>query len=163
MNERLFPSGGSPEGREKIKNVIDDFFKKSGISNFEIKVIEASQGGSLNIGLSTDEAGFFIGEKGRNIGAFEEVLRLIIKKQLGEVPIFHLDINNYRSLREGTLRELAKKAAHRARFYKKEVALEAMSAYDRRIIHTELAIHPDIKTESTGTGDQRHVVVKYVN
>lgn len=151
------------EKLEKIKNIVNDFFGKSGISDFEIKIIETNESSPINIDLSTDEAGFFIGEKGHNIGAFEEILRLMIRKQLGEVPIFHLDINNYRSLREGTLRDLAKKAAHRARFYKKEVVLEAMSAYDRRIIHTELAIHPDIKTESTGEGIRRHVVIKYVN
>ena len=55
-----------------------------------------------------------------------------------------------------------KKAARRARFYKQPVTLEAMSAYDRRIIHTELAAHPDIKTESTGEGLQRRVVVKFI-
>jgi len=38
-----------------------------------------------------------------------------------------------------------------------------MSAYDRRIIHTELAAHPDVKTESAGEGKQRRVVVKYID
>ena len=94
---------------------------------------------------------------------FETILRLIIKKQTGDISIVHLDINNYRELKNETLRELAKKAARRARFYKTPVALEAMSAYERRIIHTELAIHPDIKTESIGEGSNRRVVVKYIS
>ncbi|MFH1990523.1 MAG: R3H domain-containing nucleic acid-binding protein, partial [Patescibacteria group bacterium] len=68
----------------------------------------------------------------------------------------------YRSLKDDSLRELAKKAARRARFYKQPVTLEAMTAYNRRIIHAELAAHPDIKTESTGEGLQRRVVIKFI-
>lgn len=153
----------SPKGEEKIKNIINEFFIKSGLSNFGITIAESTQDDLLNVSLSTNEAGFLIGEKGRNISVFEIILRLIIKKYLGRNVILHLDVNNYRNLREESLRELAKKAAHRARFYKKEVSLEAMSAYDRRIIHMELAIHPDIKTESVGEGENRRVVVKYIN
>ncbi|KKS44704.1 hypothetical protein A2567_01045 [Candidatus Azambacteria bacterium RIFOXYD1_FULL_42_11] len=151
------------EKLEKVKNTAHDFFSKTGISNFEVKVIEASNDESLNIDLLTDDAGFYIGERGRNIGAFETALRIVMKKNFGEIPNFHLDVNNYRSLKEGSLKELAKKAAHRARFYKKDVTLEAMSAYDRRIIHTELAPHPDIKTESIGEDKERRVVVRYIS
>ena len=147
----------------KIKNIINDFFVKTKIADFEVKVIEENSDRSINALVLAREASLFIGENGKNIGAFETVLRLILKKQLGEVPPLRLDINNYRSLKDEALRELAKKAARRARFYKQLVVLEAMSAYDRRIIHTELATHPDIKTESTGEGRQRRVVVKYVD
>ncbi|MCX6813010.1 MAG: hypothetical protein NTV77_00740 [Candidatus Azambacteria bacterium] len=147
----------------KIKNIINDFFTKTRITDFEIKVIEANSDRSINALVLVKEASLCIGEGGENIGAFEVVLRLILKKQLGEVPLLRLDINNYRSLKGGSLRELAKKAARRARFYRQPVVLEAMSAYDRRIIHIELAAHPDIKTESTGEGKQRRVVVKYID
>lgn len=146
----------------KIKNVINDFFVKTRIADFEVKVIEENGDCSINALVLAREASLFIGEDGKNIGAFEAVLRLILKKQLGDVPLLRLDINNYRSLRGEALKELAKKAARRARFYKQPVVLEAMSAYNRRIIHTELAAHPDIKTESTGEGTQRRVVVKYI-
>ena len=146
----------------KIKNVINNFFAKTRIADFEVKVIDENSDRSINVLVLAREASLFIGEDGKNIGAFEAVLRLILKKQLGEVPLLRLDINNYRSLKSEALKELAKKAARRARFYKQPVVLEAMSAYNRRIIHTELAAHPDIKTESTGEGTQRRVVVKYI-
>jgi len=147
----------------KIKNIINNFFTKTKITDFEIKFVEATSDHSVNASVLVKESSLCIGEGGKNIGAFEVVLRLILKKQLGEAPLLRLDINNYRSLKDESLGELAKKAARRARFYKQPVILEAMSAYDRRIIHTELAAHPDIKTESTGEGKQRRVVVKYIN
>ena len=146
----------------KIKDVITDFFNKTGIVDFKIKTIETTTSGSIDVSLFVQDASLYIGEGGKNIGAFESVLRLLIKKQLGEAAFLRLDINNYRSSKDESLRELAKKAARRARFYKQPVTLEAMSAYNRRIIHTELAAHPDIKTESTGEGLQRRVVVKFI-
>lgn len=147
---------------EEIKNIANEFFAKTGASNFEIKIIETVSEASISICFLTDNPSSYIGERGRNISVFETVLRLILKKKLNEIPFFHLDINNYRSLRDGSLKELAKKAAHKARFYKREVVLEPMTAYDRRIIHAELTSHPDIKTESIGEGDNRRVVVKYI-
>lgn len=147
---------------DEIKNIINEFWKRAGIIDFEIKTVEEVANGSLNIGIFIRDGDFYIGEEGRNIWAFETILRLLIKKQTGNISIVHLDINNYRESKNETLRELAKKAARRARFYKTPVALEAMSAYDRRIIHTELAVHPDIRTESAGEGINRRVVVKYI-
>ena len=147
----------------QIKNIVNEFFIKAGIADFEIKVVEAAGNDLFNILVLMGEARLYIGEGGKNLSAFETILRLIIKKQLGQLPLLRFDINNYRSLKDESLRELAKKAARRARFYKQQVALEAMSAYDRRIIHTELAAHPDIKTESIGEGRQRRVVVKYIS
>ena len=148
---------------DEVKNIVNEFWKRAGILDFEIKAVEAATDGSLNIGIFIRDASLYIGEEGRNIKDFEAILRLVIKKQIGDISTIHLDINNYRELKNETLRELAKKAARRARFYKQPVALEAMTAYDRRIIHTELAVHPDIKTESTGEGSNRRVVVKYIS
>ena len=147
----------------EIKNIIYEFFRNAGISDFEIKNVEITSGGYLNISVFVNDANLYIGEDGRNIKSFETVLRLIIKKQAENIFAVYLDINNYRGLKEESLRELAKKAARRARFYKTPVALEAMSSYDRRIIHTELTGHPDIRTESVGEGDNRRVVVKYIS
>ncbi|KKS27344.1 MAG: Single-stranded nucleic acid binding R3H domain protein [Candidatus Yanofskybacteria bacterium GW2011_GWC2_41_9] len=148
---------------DEVKNIVNEFWKRAGILDFEIKAVEAATDGSLNIGIFIRDASLYIGEEGRNIKDFETILRLVIKKQIGDVFTVHLDINNYREFKNEALRELAKKAARRARFYKQPVALEAMSAYERRIIHTELAVHPDIKTESTGEGNNRRVVVKYIS
>ncbi|MST04322.1 MAG: hypothetical protein EXS49_02020, partial [Candidatus Pacebacteria bacterium] len=43
---------------------------------------------------------------------------------------------------------------------KSEVRLPAMNAYERRIVHTELAVRPDVKTESSGEGRERCVVIR---
>ena len=153
---------------EKIKEIIEEFFVKSGMENVEIKTsLSAGDGGNpkysaFDINVMTGDASLYIGEKGRNIEAFEQVLRTVLKKKFGEFIVVHLDINNYRGLRAEGLKELARKAAHRARLYKKDVALEPMTASDRRVVHSELSAHPDIKTESIDEDSRRRIVIKYI-
>lgn len=84
-----------------------------------------------------------------------------IAKKNNEPPIF-FDVNNYKQERERLIVELAKAAAKRAATTKEEVSLPAMNSYERRLVHVELAIHPDVKTESTGEGKERCVIVKPV-
>lgn len=89
----------------------------------------------------------------------DHLLRLIEKKGEGEHAVF-IDVNNYRKERENLIVELARGAARKAVASKKEVVLPIMNAYERRLIHVELASRPDIKTESLGEGKGRYVVVK---
>ena len=43
---------------------------------------------------------------------------------------------------------------------KRPVVLRAMSAYERGIVHMELAGNEQVKTESIGEGEERKVVIK---
>ena len=88
----------------------------------------------------------------------DHVIRLVAKKSNAE-NVF-IDVNNYRREREGLIIELAKAAARKALLTKSEVELPSMNAYERRLIHLELATHPDVKTESIGVGKERRVIVK---
>ena len=92
------------------------------------------------------------------VNDMDHVIRLVAKKSNAE-NVF-IDVNNYRREREGLIIELAKAAARKALLTKSEVELPSMNAYERRLIHLELATHPDVKTESIGVGKERRVIVK---
>lgn len=93
------------------------------------------------------------------VSDLEKVVNLMAKKHGMEENIF-VDVNNYKKERENIIAELAKAAARKALLTKQEVVLPAMNAYERRLIHVELASRPDVKSESAGEGKERHVVVK---
>jgi len=92
------------------------------------------------------------------VDAVNHILQMVAKKNQTEA-IF-LDINNYRHDRERLIAELARAAAKKAAVTKKEVALPAMNSYERRLVHMELAVHPEVKTESAGEGKERYVIIK---
>ncbi|HUC01412.1 MAG TPA: R3H domain-containing nucleic acid-binding protein [Candidatus Paceibacterota bacterium] len=92
------------------------------------------------------------------VDAMNHILQMVAKKNQTEA-IF-LDINNYRHDRERLIAELARAAAKKAATTKQEVALPAMNSYERRLVHVELAVHPEVKTESAGEGKERYVIIK---
>ena len=91
------------------------------------------------------------------VSNLDRIVRLMAK-QVNHEPVI-VDINNYRREREELIVKLAKAAARKAALTGEEVSLPAMNAYERRLIHTELAMRPDVTTESMGT-ITRYVVVK---
>ena len=91
------------------------------------------------------------------VDAMNHLAQMVARRRKQEA-IF-IDINNYRRDREAIIAELARAAAKKASATKQSVSLPAMNSYERRIVHTELAIHPDVRTESVGEGKERYVIV----
>ena len=85
----------------------------------------------------------------------------MISRRSGEAAVF-FDVNNYRQERENLITELARAAAKRVLATKEKISLPAMNSYERRLVHVELAIHPEVMTESVGDGRERCVVIKLV-
>ena len=79
------------------------------------------------------------------------------KLQLEKISV---DVNNYKKERERLITELAKATARKALLQKEAIELPAMNAYERRLVHIELATRPDLKTESIGEGPARRIVIK---
>ena len=111
-------------------------------------------------------SGILIGHHGETLDAIQCLLNLAsIRKSDHEAGADYvkiaLDIENYRAKREETLRALAKRMAARAVKYKRNVFLEPMNAYERRIIHSELQGVPFVSTHSVGTDKNRKIIITY--
>ncbi len=93
--------------------------------------------------------------------ALEHLVNLILRKT--KLPAYVVDLNYYRRERERLIVELAKAAAKKAAMTKGEVALPPMNAYERRLVHVEISMNPDLKTESVGAGRDRHIIIQPTN
>jgi predicted RNA-binding protein Jag len=92
------------------------------------------------------------------VESLKYLINVMARKEGAET--YFVDVNNYRKDRERLIAELAKAAAQKVANTKTEVRLPAMNSYERRIVHTELSMRPDVKTESSGEGRERCVVVR---
>ena len=150
------------EDYEKIKSLIELILEKMDVD----ASVDFVEGIEIPIFLiQTEEAGILIGEGGKNLFSLSHILKKIAGKifesENKEPPAFILDVNGYYSKRINNLKEMAKMGAERARFFKKEVALDPMNAFERRIVHMVLSEFTDIKTESVGIeGIDRRIVIK---
>jgi spoIIIJ-associated protein len=138
---------------EQIKQTIQKLLALGGFSDFSVEV--EPEGRRISVLIYDVELKSFLPKL---IWDFEHIINLVSKRNGWEN--FVVDINNYRRERERLIGELAKAAARKVLLSKEAVSLPAMNAYERRLIHLELASRPDVKTESLGEGKERHVVVK---
>lgn len=109
---------------------------------------------------SESDLSLLIGKNGQNLKAVEHIAKLITFKKAPEQANFILDVNDYRKSRAHFVIQNAAEVANRVRETKKAEALPPMSSYERRLVHIELASHPEVETESIGEEPQRRVVIR---
>ena len=141
---------------ETVKDIIKKLFELGGFNDFSIDA--DVEGKRISIFIHDFDIKDLLP---KIILDFERIAKLALKKiDPTSIDNLVLDMNNYRREREHLIAELAKAAARKVLMNKQEVQLPAMNAYERRIVHMELASRPDVKTESAGLGPERHIVVK---
>ncbi|MDP9998605.1 MULTISPECIES: Jag family protein [Pseudarthrobacter] len=106
----------------------------------------------------TDGLDALVGEDGEVLEALQELTRLSVLSATENRSRLVLDINGYRQQRAGHLQKIAEDAAAAVKETGKAVALEPMSAYERKIVHDAVA-DLGLVSESEGEGSGRHIVV----
>lgn len=141
---------------EQLRNKIEELLQRAGIDDFSVQLDATNN--RIKVFVNNDSE-VFKALIPRFVTGLDHIARLLHK---GEEALgaFCVDVNNYRAEREQLLVELAKAAARRVAATRVEVELPAMNAYERRLIHVELASRPDVSTESSGEGKQRRVIVR---
>jgi spoIIIJ-associated protein len=111
------------------------------------------------VGLNEREQTNLVGRRGETVDAIQFLLNLVLGRKVDLWARVTVDIEGWRLRRKMSLMNLARKTAEQVDTRKQAIPLEAMPAYERRIIHMTLAEHPSVVTESTGVEPERRVVV----
>ncbi len=143
---------------KKAKAIVQEFFKKTAFET-EIEFLP-QRDQTLPINLKTNDPQILIGEGGQTLVEIQRLLKTILKRKISEPFFIDLDINGYKKKKIEYLKELAKSVADEVALTKKEKMLSPMPAYERRIIHLELAGRQDITTESVGQDPERRVIIR---
>ena len=109
--------------------------------------------------MQGNDSGTFIGYRGETLNALQTVLISIANKHLETKAHIVLDIAGYREKRQKALEELSDKLSKTVIRTGKQVTLEPMSAYERKIIHNHLHSSEKVKTYSIGEEPYRKVVI----
>lgn len=99
-----------------------------------------------------------VGKDGEVLEALQELARLSVLTSTDSRSRLVLDIDGFREVRGKELRTIAVDAVNKAKESGEDVALEPMSAYERKIVHDVVAELGSI-SESEGEGSGRHIVV----
>ena len=106
------------------------------------------------------DLGLFIGRHGQTIEAVQHLAyRMTVHRDEGARMRIVIDAEGYRARREEALHRQADQAADDAVRFKRPVALDAMTASERKIVHEYLRDRGDVETYSEGEEPDRHLVV----
>lgn len=142
----------------KAKNYVINILKNLGIEEAEIEVEADDEEVRMSINCG-DDYGSVIGRRGETLDAIQYLTRLVINRGSDEFRRVAINVGNYREKRENTLRSLARKNAAKVRKYGRNVVLEPMNPYERRIIHTTVQEIEGVTSHSVGSDGDRKVVI----
>ena len=148
------------EKEEEVKKLCETLLEKMGLS-VKLYVEETENGITIDIGGK--DTALAIGKHGDSLEAISNLLNNIYNKDKEENVRIFVDSNNYRAKREATLVVYAKKMAAKATREGRNVKLEPMTSFERRIIHNALSDSDKVFTESAGSEPNRYVVIKLKN
>lgn len=159
---------GAKEFKIKVskKNSITDVarnFLESVLKEMNIKAdLDIKQENeTLSINMNGEDMAILIGKRGQTLDSLQYLISLVVNKGRDEYVRVVLDTENYRMKRKETLENLADKLAYKVKKTRKNVVLEPMNPYERRIIHSTLQNNPNVSTKSEGDEPYRKVVIYF--
>ncbi len=154
----LPPAG---EGVEEIAlDVLRKLLRHMGVQA-QVVVREPDRGETSPtvLDVTGDDLGILIGRQGETLRDLQYIARLIVSRKLQRWVNLVVDVGGYKRRRERILTQLAHRMAERVVAEGRPMALEPMPPHERRIVHIALRGHELVRTESTGEGRRRKVVI----
>ncbi len=111
-------------------------------------------------GDNKEDMGLIIGKRGKTLDSIQYLTSIVVNANRTDYMKVLLDTEDYREKRKQTLEELASKMAERVKKSGKNIKLEPMNPYERRIIHSALQEDSSVKTHSVGEGEFRRVMIE---
>ncbi len=146
----------SASASECVKEVLEQIADGIGVEA-TVRLSEDRDG--ITAEFVGDDLGLLIGHHGQTIDAIQHLAYRIAFRRRGEPLRVVVDAAGYRERRAVALRAAADQAAEAAVHDGRPVALEAMSAQERKVVHEHLKTRHDVETYSEGQEPDRRLVV----
>lgn len=141
---------------ERLRELLERVAKATGV---EATVEITQDDEALRGSLEGEDLGLLIGHHGQTIDALEHLaFRIAYHDEEGRKRVV-VDASGYRDRRGAVLRRQADKAAGEALDLGRPVALDVMTAAERRLVHEYLRDRHEVETYSEGQEPNRHLVV----
>ena len=144
------------EATDRVRDLMERLAGEFGV---ETSIEVEDDGETVTGRFVGDDLGLVIGHHGETIDAIQHLAYRIAFQGATERNRVVIDAGGYREKRAVALRAAADQAAETAVRDRRPVALEAMSALERKVVHEHLKSRRDVETYSEGQEPSRHLVV----
>jgi spoIIIJ-associated protein len=123
--------------------------------------IEQEDEGFL-VSIDTKDAGRLIGARGESLEGLQLIVNQIMSRKSTDENFQRviLDVSGWRKQKEEDLKAMALSLGKQVLETGKEMDLEPMSSWQRRVVHMTLEGMGGVSSESAGEGRDRHIVIK---
>lgn len=152
------------EQTKQTKQTIAGLLEKFGFGSSDVEVVYDEKTNTIWFSITSPHTRLLFNRDAEALGALNHLATKMTEQLMREDkdhPRVVVDANNFEKKKIENLRTIAHMMAERARYFKSSVSVDPMPAHERRIVHEFLSEMPDITTESEGTGEKRHIVIKY--
>jgi spoIIIJ-associated protein len=168
-NEGVGPNGSRRAGGSRVRlleregEVAADFLERLlDIADLDGDIEVDIDGDRASVAIVDSEDGRvprrMVGSDGKVLDALQELTRLAVQAETGERSRLMLDIAGHRAQRRAVVVEIAQTAIAEVKTTGTQKALEDMSAFERKIVHDEVAA-AGLGSESEGVEPHRHIIV----
>ncbi len=148
----------APVDTAPVEKFLKDVFHAMGME-VTVAITQNPKDREMNITLDGADMGVLIGKRGQTLDSLQYLTSLVVNKNAGDYIRVKVDTENYRERRKATLENLARNIAQKVKRSGKQVSLEPMNPYERRVIHSALQNDKFVCTHSEGEEPYRRVVV----
>jgi spoIIIJ-associated protein len=152
----MVSGAGTSDAAQFLQDLLERIASGMGV-DAEVSVHDTDDG--LHAEYRGDDLGPLIGHHGQTIDAIQHLAYRIVFRRVQESTRVVVDAAGYRERRAVALKATADQAAEAAVHDGRPVALEAMSALERKVVHEHLKNRHDVETYSEGQEPDRHLVV----
>lgn len=105
----------------------------------------------ISLLIDSPDARYLIGDEGDRLDDLQYMVNRLVQTKWGDAPRVRVDCDNYRARAEAKLLRRARSRAERVLKTGKPLLMEKLNAYQRRLVHNDLATIPGIVTTSEET------------
>jgi len=156
-NEPEVEPVASEDDAKKIKGLLEELLEKADLD--ATVTIASLNGRYVNIEIDGKDTAYLVGKNGEVLNNLQYLLNVMLNRQLANGVRATVDGNHYRSRREEQLSKLAQSIATQVKERGEEAVLDALPAFERRVVHKALVDFTGVTTYSEGEEPNRRVVI----
>ncbi len=142
---------------EQLCSILEEILELANL-DAQVKVAELN-GRYVNLELDGNDVSYLVGRRGEVINALQYLMNVMSTRKLGNGVRVVLEGDSYRKKRQEVLTTLARNIATEVAKRGEEAVLDALPAFERRVVHKALSDFEGVSTYSEGEEPERRVVI----
>ncbi len=151
------PAVASEEDAAHVVGILNSLLEKADLR--ADATLSNLNGRYINVSIDGKDVGYLVGRRGEVLNALQYLTNVIVSRTMQSGVRVTLDGDNYRRRREEALTQLATEIATQVKERGEEAVLDALPAFERRVVHQALIDFEGVTSYSEGEEPNRRVVI----